>query len=87
MTSWPITPGLIVNQQLIPDTNPSEDNMSFDDIQEEAARKHRIKNSWMYKDETVHLERKAQVLVVLMLLVNLGAIVPHNLCLCWWRKW
>lgn len=42
----------------------SEDNMSFDDIQEEAARKHRIKNSWMYKDETVHLERKAQVMAL-----------------------
>ena len=38
----------------------SEDNMSFDDIQEEAAKKHRIKNAWMYKDEAIHLERKAQ---------------------------
>ena len=37
----------------------SEDNMSFDDIQEEAAKKHRIKNAWMYKDEAIHLERKA----------------------------
>lgn len=38
----------------------SEDNESFIEIQDEAEKKHRIKNSWMYKDEVVHLENKAR---------------------------
>jgi len=38
----------------------SEDNESFIEIQEESDKKHRIKNAWMYKDETLCLEMKAQ---------------------------
>ena len=38
----------------------SEDNESFIEIQEENDKKHRIKNAWMYKDEKLCLEMKAQ---------------------------
>jgi len=38
--------------------NTSEDNESFIDIQTENERKHRVKNSWMYKDERLYLEMK-----------------------------
>jgi len=38
----------------------SEDNESFIEIQEENDKKHRIKNAWMYKDEQLFLEMKAQ---------------------------
>jgi len=38
----------------------SEDNESFFEIQEESTRKHKIKHSWMYKDETLCLEMKAK---------------------------
>ena len=38
----------------------SEDNESFIEIQEENDKKHRIKNAWMYKDEQLCLEMKAQ---------------------------
>jgi len=38
----------------------SEDNESFIEIQEENEKKHRIKNAWMYKDEKLCLEMKAQ---------------------------
>merc|ERR1719410_304629 len=39
--------------------NTSEDNESFIDIQTENEKKHRLKNAWMYKDETLYLEMKA----------------------------
>merc|ERR1719232_2543509 len=38
----------------------SEDNESFIELQEESEKKHRIKNAWMYKDEALYLEMKAQ---------------------------
>jgi len=41
-------------------THTSEDNESFIEIQEENDKKHRIKNAWMYKDEQLCLEMKAQ---------------------------
>merc|ERR1719334_2602360 len=41
-------------------SHTSEDNESFIEIQEENDKKHRIKNAWMYKDETLCLEMKAQ---------------------------
>merc|ERR1719232_1624013 len=37
----------------------SEDNESFIELQVENERKHRIKNAWMYKDEAMYLEMKA----------------------------
>jgi len=40
--------------------NTSEDNESFIDIQTENEKRHRLKNGWMYKDETLYLEMKAQ---------------------------
>merc|ERR1719347_140871 len=39
--------------------NTSEDNESFIELQVEEEKKHRIKNAWMYKDETLYLEMKA----------------------------
>merc|ERR1719334_2558342 len=41
-------------------SHTSEDNESFIEIQEENDKKHRIKNAWMYKDEQLCLEMKAQ---------------------------
>merc|ERR1719499_2284045 len=38
----------------------SEDNESFIELQVENERKHRAKNAWMYKDEAMYLEMKAQ---------------------------
>ena len=38
----------------------SEDNESFIELQVEQERKHRIKNAWMYKDEAMYLEMKAE---------------------------
>merc|ERR1719259_903959 len=37
----------------------SEDNESFIELQVEYEKKHRIKNAWMYKDEAMYLEMKA----------------------------
>jgi len=37
----------------------SEDNESFHEIQNDAEKRHRIKNAWMYKDEAFYLENKA----------------------------
>jgi len=37
----------------------SEDNESYHQIQNDAEKLHRIKNSWMYKDEAFYLENKA----------------------------
>ena len=51
----------------------SEDNESFDDIQEEAARRHRITKSWMYK---------VRLLVFLRLLVCLRLVVCLKLLVC-----
>lgn len=42
----------------------SEDNESFNEIQEEAFRRHRVKNAWMYKDERMYLENKAAEMVL-----------------------
>ena len=38
----------------------SEDNESFIELQVENEKKHRAKNAWMYKDEAMYLEMKAQ---------------------------
>jgi len=38
----------------------SEDNESFVELQVEAEKKHRMKNAWMYKDESLYLENKAR---------------------------
>jgi len=38
----------------------SEDNESYLELQEESEIKHRVKNAWMYKDEALYLEMKAQ---------------------------
>jgi len=42
----------------------SEDNESFFELQKEAEKKHRIKNAWMYKDEKLYLEEKANQMIL-----------------------
>jgi len=42
----------------------SEDNESFFALQEEAEKKHRLKNAWMYKDEKLYLEEKAKQMIL-----------------------
>ena len=54
----------------------SEDNESFIELQEENEKKHRIKNAWMYKDEALYLEMKAQQMALPS--VEQQAAIPHR---------